>query len=196
MKKAFFDIDTQIDFIFPAGALYAPGAEKVIDPVTRLNRFAAENGIPLISSMCAHPEDAEEFKVWPPHCVVGTFGQQKPAATLLEKRVVIPNATAELNVAGAQQIIVEKNDLDLFSNPNIGALLERIGADEFYVYGVFTEYCVNCAASGLARRRGKVFLVSDAIAAVDDTKGRETTARLLGAGAELVSLEEATRRAG
>jgi len=195
MKKAFFDIDTQIDFLFPAGALYSLGAEKVIGPVARLNRFAVENRIPLISSMCAHPEDAEEFREWPPHCVVGTFGQQKPTATLMEKRVVIPNAAAELNVEGAEQIVVEKNDLDLFSNPNIGALLDEIGADEFYVYGVFTEYCVNCAATGLVKRGAKVFLVSDAIAAVDEVKGRETTERLLGAGAQLASLEQATRAA-
>src|SRR6185437_14578387 len=38
MKKAFFDIDTQIDILFPAGALYAPGAERVVEPVARLNR--------------------------------------------------------------------------------------------------------------------------------------------------------------
>jgi nicotinamidase/pyrazinamidase len=201
MKKAFFDIDTQIDFLFPAGALYAHGAESVVEPVARLNRFAAESGIPLVSSMCAHPEDAEEFKVWPPHCVVGTFGQQKPAATLMEKRVAIPNATlnmqiGELNIEGAQQIVVEKNDLDLFSNPNIGALLQNILADEFYVYGVFTEYCVNCAADGLVKLGRKVFLVSDAIAAVDEAKGRDTTERLRGAGVALVSVEESMRRAG
>lgn len=190
MKKAFFDIDTQIDFLFPAGALYAPGAERVIEPVARLNRFAADSGIPLVSSMCAHPENAEEFKVWPPHCVVGTFGQQKPAATLMEKRVVIPNAVTELNIEGAQQIVVEKNDLDLFSNPNVMALLDKIGADEFYVYGAFTEYCVNCAASGLLKRGRKVFLVSDAIAAVDEAKGRETTERLLASGAALVTVEK------
>jgi len=190
MKKAFFDIDTQIDFLFPAGALYAPGAERVVEPVARLNRFAAESGIPLVSSMCAHPENAEEFKVWPPHCVVGTFGQQKPTATLMERRAVIPNAPVELNIEGAQQIVVEKNDLDLFSNPNIGALLDKIGADEFYVYGAFTEYCVNCAASGLVKRGRKVFLVSDAIAAVDEAKGRDTVERLLASGAALVTLEK------
>lgn len=193
--KTFFDVDTQIDFLFPAGALYSPGAERVIKPVARLNRFAVESGIPLVSSMCAHPEDADEFRQWPPHCVAGTFGQQKPAATLMEKRVVIPNAAAELNIDGAQQIVLEKNDLDLFTNPNIGALLDKIGADEFYVYGVFAEYCVNCAASGLVKRGGKVFLVSDAIAAVDTLKGREIIERLLAAGAMLSTIDETTRGA-
>jgi nicotinamidase/pyrazinamidase len=193
--KAFLDIDTQIDFLFPAGALYAAGAERVIEPVARLNRFAVEKSIPLISSMCAHAEDAEEFQSWPPHCIVDTFGQRKPAVTLMEKRVVVPNTPAELNIEGAEQIVVEKDDLDLFSNPNIGALLDKIGADEFYVYGVFTEHCVNCAASGLVKRGAKVFLVSDAITAVDDAKGRETAERLLGAGATMVTSDEVMRAA-
>ena len=81
--KAFFDIDTQIDFVFPGGALYGPGAERVIPAVAALNRYAGEHGIPLISTMCAHPEDAREFRVWPPHCVVGTMGQKKPAQKAL-----------------------------------------------------------------------------------------------------------------
>ena len=30
MKTVFFDIDTQIDFVYPAGALYVPGAEHIL----------------------------------------------------------------------------------------------------------------------------------------------------------------------
>src|SRR5579863_10023282 len=80
--KAFFDIDTQIDFVSPTGALYGPGAERVVPAVAALNRYAGAHGIPLISTMCAHPVDAREFQVWPPHCIVGTAGQQKAPATL------------------------------------------------------------------------------------------------------------------
>jgi nicotinamidase-related amidase len=78
----------------------------------------------------------------------------------------------------------------------MGALLDKVAADEFYVYGAFTEYCVNCAAAGLVKRGAKVFLVSDAIAAVDDVKGREAMERLLAAGAALVTTEELMRRPG
>src|SRR5207247_530250 len=78
MKTVFFDIDTQIDFMFPAGALYVPGAERILPVIARLNRQATT----LVSTMCAHQEDDPEFKQWPPHCVVGTFGQLKPASTL------------------------------------------------------------------------------------------------------------------
>ena len=63
MKRVFFDIDTQIDFMFPAGALYVPGAAQLVPVVSKLNHFAAENGIPLISTMCAHSEDDPEFAI-------------------------------------------------------------------------------------------------------------------------------------
>jgi nicotinamidase/pyrazinamidase len=161
--KACFDIDTQLDFMVPGGALYGPGAERLIPKIAALNRQAAANGILVISTMCAHPENAEEFRQWPPHCVVGTFGQLKPQSTLLEKRVVIPNTPADIDVAGAQQIIVEKNELDVFTNPNFLPLLDRLGIDECAVYGVFKDYCVKCAVEGLIKSGRKVTLVSEAI---------------------------------
>ena len=50
MKTVFFDIDTQLDFMYPAGALHVPGSEKIVEQIAALNRFAgAQNGIPLVS---------------------------------------------------------------------------------------------------------------------------------------------------
>src|SRR5271165_5835142 len=69
MKTAFVDVDTQLDFLFPAGALYVPGAERIVPAVARLNRYAAECGIPVISTTDAHTETDPEFAVWPPHCI-------------------------------------------------------------------------------------------------------------------------------
>jgi nicotinamidase/pyrazinamidase len=161
--KAHFDIDTQLDFMVPGGALYGKGAERLIPKVAALNRYAAENGIPVISTMCAHTEDAEEFKDWPPHCVVGTFGQNKPASTLLEKRVIIPNTPVDIDVTGAQQIIVEKNNIDVFTNPNFLLLLDKLDIDECDVYGVFMDYCVKSAVLGLLKSGRKVRLLTEAV---------------------------------
>lgn len=190
--KLFLDIDTQIDFLFPAGALYSPGAERVIAPVAKLNRHAAANGIPLISTMCAHSENSAEFADWPPHCVVGTVGQRKPAATLVEKRVVVPSRPgADIDLSGAQQIIVEKDELDVFTNPNFSPLLDRIGADEFYVYGVLIEYCVRRAIAGLLKRGADVSLVSEATAAADDAHARAILDTFVSSGLKLLTLEQA-----
>jgi nicotinamidase/pyrazinamidase len=174
--KAFFDIDTQIDFVFPAGALYGPGAERVIPEVAALNRYAGEHGIPLISTMCAHPEDAAEFQVWAPHCIVGTVGQQKPAATLLADR--------------ERQIIIEKNDLDMFSNPDVIPLLDRLGIGECFVYGVFTEYCIQCAVMGLLKTGRKVSLVTEATAHLSQVEGERVVREFLAAGGQCVSASD------
>src|SRR4051812_28361178 len=111
MKRVYFDIDTQIDFMYPAGALYVPGAERIVPIVARLNHHAAANGIFLISDMCAHSENDPEFRDWPPHCIVGTTGQLKPHSTMLPKRAVVPNVKADIAIEGAEQIILEKQEL-------------------------------------------------------------------------------------
>ena len=148
MKTVFFDVDTQIDFLYPAGALYVPGAERLVDAVAQLNRYAAAHGIPVVSTMDAHTENDPEFQRWPPHCVAGTAGQQKPARTLLDQRIVIPTAPGDHPVAAARQIIVEKQQIDPFTNPNLPRLLELLDADRYVVYGVVTEYCVARGGPG------------------------------------------------
>ena len=176
MKTVFFDIDTQIDFMYPAGALYVPGAERIVPVVAELNRQA-----PLvISSMCSHSEDDAEFRMYPHHCVAGTTGQQKPAATLLEKRAVIPAA-----VEGARQLILEKQELDCFSNPALAALLAELGADRYVVYGVVTEICVRFAAFGLLKTGKRVEIVTDAIKALDEEAARKMFSEFAGAGGRL-----------
>jgi len=190
MKTVFFDVDTQIDFLYPAGALYVPGAEKLVPSIVRLNRYAAERGIPVISDMDAHTEDDPEFAVWPPHCVAGTAGQQKPAATLLEKRAVVPSAPGDYSIEGAQQIILEKQSLDCFTNPNLPGLLDRLGAERYVVYGVVTEYCVRCAAFGLLKTGNRVELVTDAVQSLKDDDARRTLDEFTAAGGHLTTVAQ------
>ena len=191
MKTVFFDIDTQIDFLFPAGALYVPGAEKIVPAIGQLNRHAGSRGMPVVSTMCAHAEDDPEFLEWPPHCVAGTAGQQKPAATLLEKRVVVPNSSADLAVVdGAQQILLEKQMLDLFTNVNTNALIERLQADRYVVYGVVTEYCVRCAAMGLLKTGKPVYIVTDAIETLKREDSETTLREARSAGGVLATVAE------
>ena len=168
MKTVFFDIDTQIDFLFPAGALYVPGAERLVPVISRLNRQAEV----VVSTMCAHEENDEEFLRWPPHCVLGTAGQLKPQSTLLPDRSVVSNRPCEISLA--RQIILEKQQLNLFTNPNLPALLEALQADEYVVYGVVTEYCVGFAALGLLDSGKPVTLLTDAIQSLREEDAART----------------------
>lgn len=163
MSAVFFDIDSQLDFLYPAGALYVPGAEKIVPAIARLNRFAAEHAIPVISTTDAHTEDDPEFRIWPHHCVSGAWGQRKAEATLLDKRVVVPSNGGEIAIDGVKQIVVEKQTVDVFAAPNLARVIEKLGADEFVVYGVVTEICVLYAVRGLLKLGKPVTIVTDAI---------------------------------
>ncbi len=189
MSTVFFDIDTQIDFLYPAGALYVPGAERIVPAIVRLNRYAAGHGIPLISDTDAHTEDDPEFKDWPPHCVAGTTGQQKPQVTLLDRRVVVSSAPGLPALDGAQQIILEKQALDCFTNPNLPAILGRLHADRYVVYGVVTEYCVRYAAMGLLKTGTPVEIVTDAVRSLSEEEARRTFDEFIAAGGRLTSVE-------
>jgi nicotinamidase/pyrazinamidase len=163
MNTVFFDIDTQIDFVFPAGALYVPGAEGVLPQVARLNRWAKERGIPLISTADAHLENDAEFAAWPPHCVAGTLGQRKPDCTMVG------------------QIVLNKRSVDCFTVPELPALLGQLRVEHAVVYGVVTEICVRHAVFGLLGRGIRVTLVADAVRALNEAEAaamiRELEAR-------------------
>src|SRR5271167_2976989 len=98
MKTVFLDVDTQIDFLFPAGALYVPGAEDTVPNLALLTRHALARGHQIISTVDAHSEDDPEFTVWKPHCIVGTIGQQKAAATLSEHPFVVARKAGALEL--------------------------------------------------------------------------------------------------
>jgi nicotinamidase/pyrazinamidase len=190
MKTVFVDVDTQIDFLYPAGSLYVPGAEALVPVLSRLNQYAAAHSIPVLSTLDAHTEDDPEFAAWPPHCVQGTASQQKPQQTLLAKRTTVPNTPAEFSIDGAAQILLETQAIDCFTNPNLPRLLARLDADRYVVYGVVTEYCVRRAALGLLKATGKrVELVTDAVRSLNDQDAARTFAEFTAQGGVLTTAD-------
>ena len=183
MRTVFFDIDSQLDFLYPAGALYVPGAERIVPAIARLNRFAVEHGFPVVSTTDAHTENDPEFAVWPHHCVAGAWGQRKAECTLLAKRVVIPNQPCDLAVQGAEQIIVEKQTVDVFQAANLGRIVEILGAERCVVYGVVTEICVRYAARGLLKAGKAVTVVTDATKALKNEDGEAALEEICRSGA-------------
>ena len=192
MKTVFFDVDTQIDFLYPAGALYVPGAEVIVNAVAGLNRYAGEQGIPVVSTMDAHSENDPEFRDWPPHCVVGTAGQAKPSATLLEKRVTVPNRPGLPAIEFAQQILIEKQELDCFSSVNLDELLQKLAAERYVVYGVVTEICVQHAVMGLLKTGARVELVTDAVWSLSEAERDKFVSDFTAAGGILTESATAT----
>lgn len=190
MKTVFFDVDTQLDFLYPAGALAVPGAESIVKRLVALTNFAKSNRIQIISTADAHTEDDPEFKVWKPHCVTGTTGQVKALGTLLPQYAVLGEDSGA--VVSAPQIIVEKQNIDCFTNPNLRPLLSRVGADRYVVYGVVSEVCVRCAAFGLLETGAQIEIVTDAIKSINADEEAQMLARFQAAGGLLTTVQQAT----
>jgi nicotinamidase/pyrazinamidase len=95
-----------------------------------------------------------------------------------------------VEVDGAQQIIFEKQALNLFENPNIGALLEAFRADAYVIYGVVTEYCVRFAALGLLETGKPVTLVTDAVETLKREDSERTLREFTARGGRLATVAE------
>ena len=194
MNTVFFDIDTQWDFMFPSGALYVPGAERRVTAVARLNRWAAAQGIPVISTVDAHTEDDPEFRTWPHHCVAGTLGQNKAGGTLLDGRITVPNCECEIPLAGAQQIVLEKQHVDMFTAMNLPRVLDALRAEQCVVYGVVTEICVWYAALGLLKTGRAVTVVTDAVETLNAADSGRALAEIVALGGRLAHLDDVEGR--
>ena len=195
----FWEVDVQNDFMLPGGKLYVPGAEAVMGNIARLVRMCRERKVFLISSADAHQPDDREFRDWPPHCLKGTAGAELVPEAGAEPRLVIPNQSgfqiSREALAHYPQVVLEKNTLDVFDNPNTDRLIAQLeeqnpGELEFVVFGVVTEYCVRLTVQGLIDRGRPVVLVTDAIQPLSEARGREVLEDLRARGARTATTEE------
>jgi nicotinamidase/pyrazinamidase len=188
----FFDVDTQVDFMRPTGRLYVPGAEQIVPNLQRLMNWARENEVPVISSADAHAPHDPEFKTWPPHCVIGTPGQQLIPETLFPEPVIIPCRPQAFYPPArwVGQFIVEKPTYSVEDNPNFDSVLEALGPRRAVVFGVATEYCVLASALALRRQGFKVDLVVDAIKPITEEGGRKALEEMAVAGVRMVTTAE------
>ena len=190
----FWEVDVQADFMLPGGKLYVPGAEKLLPNIRKLTDAARRGEVFLVSHGDFHPATDPEFKHFPPHCLKGTAGAELVPEALAKNFVRVENdANARLpeNLFKYQQIILEKQTLDIFESHHANSLVERLGSTaEFVVFGVVTEYCVSCAVKGLLKRKRRVTVVRDAIETLAPEAGNKTLAELQSLGARLVTTDE------
>jgi len=194
-KVVFWEVDTQADFMLPGGKLYVRGAERLLPNIRRLTDVAREGRVFLVSHGCYHSADDPEFKTFPPHCIKGTSGAEFVPEALTDQVLTIPNepeAQVPRDLSPHQQIILEKQTLDIFESRHAGALVERLNPDaEFIVFGVVTEYCVGFAAKGLLKRGRRVSVVQDAIETLEVEDANRTIAELQNLGAKFITTEQA-----
>lgn len=181
--------------MLPGGKLYVPGAEKLLPNLRRLTDAARQGRVFLVSHGCYHAPDDPEFAIFPPHCVKGTPGSVLVPEALTDRVVTVPNeTTASLpqDLSQYQQILLEKQTLNIFESRHADELVKRLGPEtEFVVFGVVTEYCVRLAAKGLLDRGRGVFVVQDAIETLKSEDGKRSESELKALGAIFVTTDQA-----
>jgi nicotinamidase/pyrazinamidase len=201
----FWDVDTLNDFIWPDGKLYVPGSEEIVPVLGALTDFAHDHRIPILASADNHeltdPEISEnpDWKTtFPPHCMRGTWGQQKIRETTLRDPLVLDREPWERHrlvraVRNHQgDFLILKGALDVFSNPNTVTLVETLDPQAIVLYGVATDFCVKCAVEGLLSRfSGKrIHVVTDAIRSIYPDDGERLLAAWQHAGAQGITSQQ------
>jgi len=180
--KALVLVDIQNDFL-PAGALPVPQGDRVVPVANELMKHFEL----VVATRDWHPPEHKSFasnhpgkkpgdlielhgrpqRLWPDHCVQGTSGAEFAPG---------------LQTSGLAKIFHKGQDPEIdsysgfFDNARLRAtglesFLKENGADELYILGLATDYCVKFTALDAVELGFKTYLVEDGCRGVDLTPG-------------------------
>jgi nicotinamidase/pyrazinamidase len=201
-KILFWNVDTQEDFINPAGKLYVKGAEAIRPVLKKITAFAKSKGIRVINTCDYHYINSNELSSqpdfvtsFPSHCMAGTSGAEFIFETSPESPLLI-DWDPDLAIFGElddpekfRNVIIRKDAFDAFTgNPHTGKIVDILHPDKVFVYGVTTNICVDRAVMGLSERAIKVYVFKDAIKGLPDLQ--PPFERWKSAGIEMISFSD------
>ena len=207
-KLIFWDVDTQFDFMKPEGTLYVPGAETIIEEVSEVRKIALQNGYSIIADIDWHSPGNEEIsespdfdKTFPPHCMAGSPGSERlgylgdvPIEYVEINKM--PSKTLKKLVEKDQfHIVIRKESVDAFDNPNTDELVELAGPKAVVVFGVALDFCVKYVLQGLAKHDGiKRILLRDVVKGLNPKTEDGIINELRDAGVEITDLAHFKRQ--
>ncbi|KAI1170000.1 isochorismatase [Nemania sp. FL0916] len=151
--------------------------------------------------------DAESYesRLWPVHCVQGTFGATLVDAldaqridAVIEKGTdarfemyspfyapfISPPGSSSLSSSSSQQ---EEQKMRV-GDSGLAALLRKNAVTDVYVVGLAGDYCVKACAEDAVREGFRTYLIEEATRAVDPGSWPRCRAEIEGSGARVVSL--------
>ena len=195
--RVLWDVDTQVDFMLPAGKLYVRGAEETIPAMARLVAAAREGELVHIASADDHEltdseiSDDPDFRTtYPPHCLRGTRGARKIPETEQGDPVPIGLGDFPERYLEGREFLLLKKHFDVFTNANTDRLVARLGLEEVILFGVATDVCNDAAIRGLLERELRVRFVEDAARGLDEERTAACTAAWREGGVEFTSVDE------
>jgi len=176
-------VDVQTDFL-PGGALAVADGDAVV-PV--LNGYLARFGrlgLPIYATRDWHPPNHCSFQAqggpWPPHCIAESAGARfAPGLRLPPATRVISKATT-----------AERDAYSGFEGTDLDAQLREQQVQRLWIGGLATDYCVLNTVRDALRHDYRVWLLVDAVRAVNvqPRDGEAAIAEMLRLGARAAEL--------
>ena len=209
-KTVFWDVDTQFDFMRPEGELYVPGAKEIIDRVSEVRRFALENGYSVLADVDWHRRDNPEISeqpdlktTFPPHCMAGTPGARRVGdlgeapIDYVEIDEVDMAQLRDLVQKDQFHIVIRKQSLNVFDNPNTHKLVDLVRPEYVIVFGVALDCCVYYVLSELSKHKGvKLSLLADATRGLQTRPDEQVYEELRRYGVEITTFAEMREQVG
>lgn len=153
MKRALIVVDMLVGFLAEGKPLYCGEDARAIIPfVTDKVKEFVTSGEPVIFVKDSHAPDDAEFKMFPPHCVVGTDETE-----LIE----------ELRPYENKATVVLKTRYSGFHNTNLADILAELNPELVEIVGLCTNICVLYTVEGLRNRHYTVVVHGDGVASFD-----------------------------
>ena len=173
-------VDVQKDFL-SGGALAVPQGDEVVPVLNRyLNKFQ-ERSLPVYASRDWHPSGhcsfAEQGGPWPAHCVQVTEGAQFGDA------LVLPKSVKTISKAW----LPDQETYSAFQKTDLNERLKAGNIGRLFVGGLATDYCVLNSVKDAIQLGYTVYLLEDAIRAVNiqPEDGRKAIEEMVRMGAHL-----------
>jgi nicotinamidase-related amidase len=157
-------VDVQNDFL-PGGALAVPRGNRVIPVLNRyLERFKSK-GLPIYATRDWHPPNHCSFKGqggrWPAHCVAESWGARfAEDLNLPPDTLIISKATT-----------ADQEAYSGFAGTDLAERLRSARVQRLFIGGLATDYCVLNTVEDALAAGSQVFLLTDAISAIDARPG-------------------------
>jgi nicotinamidase/pyrazinamidase len=155
-NSALLIIDLLNDFIKEEGSLMVPVAARIVPPIREILDAARNQGVPVVYLTDRHRPDDLEFRHWPSHAVIGTWG-----AEIIDELKPLP-----------QEYVIPKRRYSAFYGTDLDIYLRELGVRHIYETGVLTNICVYVTAIDASTRLYQVSVFKDAVASLSEETDR------------------------
>jgi nicotinamidase-related amidase len=152
-ETALIIVDMQNDFVKSGGSLVVPAAEETVPRIQSLLESARNTGAKVVFTQDTGFEDDPEWKIWPEHCRINTWGWE--IIEELEPR--------------AHELVCQKNRYDGFYGTWLEHFLSHVWERKnVVIVGTVSNICVLHTAASAGLRWYHIVVPADGISALTE----------------------------